>query len=138
MGGAKSRISGPCEQPLGDELFLFPTHVGWPSSIFSSHWKPNDCILKMPKVCVSGLIVKPQETWAYGEGVAIKELLPIFFGLCRAVVETSDRRGELRGKTVWPERGMCFLWPWLAALETHRRNKRVKPKQLAWGLLVFW
>jgi hypothetical protein len=32
---------------------------------------------------------------------------------------------------------MCFLWPWLswlAALETHRRDKkRMTPKQLAWG-----
>lgn len=31
----------------------------------------------MSRVCVSGLIVKPQELWADGEGVAIKELFSL-------------------------------------------------------------
>lgn len=71
MGGVKSRRSGPHKQPLGDEVFLLPRHVGWPIPNFSSHWQPNYKILKVPKVCVSGLTVKFQEAWAHGEGVAI-------------------------------------------------------------------
>lgn len=31
----------------------------------------------MSRVCVSGLVVKPQENWADGEGVAIKELFSL-------------------------------------------------------------
>lgn len=70
-GGVKSRRSGPREQPLGEKVFLLPRQRGWHPPIFSSHGQPNSDILKVPKVCVSGLIVKFQEAWAHGEGVAI-------------------------------------------------------------------
>lgn len=55
-------------------------------------------ILKVPKVCVSGLTVMAQEARAHREGVATYKLIPIFFGLCRAGVETSDCGGESRGR----------------------------------------
>lgn len=93
-------VQGPVSSPWQMGSSFCPGMWGaWPPSFFNSHWQPNDNALKMPKVCVSGPTVKSQETWAHGKGVAMKELLPILFGLCRAALETSDCRGELRGES---------------------------------------
>lgn len=94
---AKSRRPRLCEQPLRDEVFLLPKTC----RVAIPH-------LQLPLVAILQSLRCPRfvflvsRSWprrsGLMEGEAIYELFPIFFGLSKAVVGTSDCQGELRGR----------------------------------------